>query len=134
MVFSVQNKHGLDYQNNYTTLSYQYDYFEINKDLLEQVPTAEQAQQLIDLFAVLKRELPKENVEIYAKIIYTLLKKISNLSVFKSAEENIKLLDFLFEGFSKAKDVTGATVIIIQMITIIDKTLFIDFPPFYFIY
>ena len=93
---SIKFKSGKD--------SYQYDYFEINKDLLEQVPTAEQAQQLIDLFAVLKRELPKENVEIYAKIIYTLLKKNSNLSVFKSAEENIKLLDFLFEGFSKAKD------------------------------
>ncbi|MBR3627768.1 MAG: hypothetical protein IKN42_02840, partial [Elusimicrobia bacterium] len=84
--------------------SYQYDYFEINKDLLEQVPTTKQAQQLINLFDILKKELPKENVEIYAKIIYTLLKKNSYLSVFNSAEDHIKLVDFLFEGFSKAKD------------------------------
>lgn len=83
---------------------YKYNYFEINENLLKQVPSPEQVQQLVNIFSVIKKELPEENAEFYAKFLYDIIKKNSALSVFSSVEENINLLDFLFEGFSKYKD------------------------------
>ena len=84
-----------------------YTYFEISEQLLndtELIPTAQQAQQLINAFSIIKKELPRETVDVYAKLVYSLLKRNSSLSVFSSAEKNLELLDLLFEDFSVVKD------------------------------
>ncbi len=92
---------------NYGEETLVYTYFEINEQLfnnLNLVPTAQQAQQLVNAFSIIKKELPQEMVDVYAKLVYSLLKRNSNLSVFSSAKNNLELLDLLFEDFSVVKD------------------------------
>ncbi|MBO7611003.1 MAG: M48 family metalloprotease [Elusimicrobia bacterium] len=92
---------------NYEGETFVYAYLEMNEQLLGDakfVPTAQQAQQLINAFSIIKKELPQETVDVYAKLIYSLLKRNSNLSVFSSAKANLELLDLLFEDFSVVKD------------------------------
>jgi predicted unusual protein kinase regulating ubiquinone biosynthesis (AarF/ABC1/UbiB family) len=91
---------------NYEGKQFVYTYFELDEQLFNDafVPTAQQAQQLINAFSIIKRELPQETVDVYAKLVYSLLKRNSSLSVFSSAKDNLELLDLLFEDFSAVKD------------------------------
>ena len=68
------------------------------------VPTAQQANELLKAFALIKKYLPKEQSVIYARMLYEMLNKNKDLSVFESAKKNLELLDFIFESFSEIKD------------------------------
>ena len=68
------------------------------------IPTAQQTNELLDAFALLKNYLPKDQIIVYAKILYEMIKRNKDLSVFESVENNLELLDFLFEDFSEGKD------------------------------
>ena len=91
---------------NHEGKQFVYTYFELDEQLFNDafVPTAQQAQQLINAFSIIKKELPQETVDVYAKLVYSLLKRNSSLSVFSSAKDNLELLDLLFEDFSAVKD------------------------------
>lgn len=92
---------------SYDGENFVYTYFEINEQLFTDtnfVPTSQQAQELINAFSIIKKELPQETVDVYAKMVYLLLKRNPNLSVFSSAKNNLELLDLLFEDFSVVKD------------------------------
>ena len=91
---------------NHEGKQFVYTYFELDEQLFSDafVPTAQQAQQLINAFSIIKKELPQETVDVYAKLVYSLLKRNSSLSVFSSAKDNLELLDLLFEDFSEVKN------------------------------
>ena len=82
-----------------------YIWAQLNGNLLTDkyiVPTAQQTKNLLQSFNLVREYLQEE--KLYAKLIYTVMNRNNNLSVFDSLEENIKLLNFLFEGPFPAKD------------------------------
>ena len=92
--FVFVNIHGEELLNVWCELTPNYDF----------VPTVQQTNELLEAFTLIKKYLPKEQSVAYARMLYEMIGKNKNLSVFESVERNLELLDFFFEGFSEIKD------------------------------
>jgi predicted unusual protein kinase regulating ubiquinone biosynthesis (AarF/ABC1/UbiB family) len=103
-------KKSLDFSVNFTKDSGKpkedttYVWYEINEAISSVDIKIEQINDILKNYALIKKYLSQSQQLKFGRIIYELMKKNNNLSSFSSAEENIKIVDFLFNGFSPLKD------------------------------
>ena len=77
--FVFVNIHGEELLNVWCELTPNYDF----------VPTVQQTNELLEAFTLIKKYLPKEQSVAYARMLYEMIGKNKNLSVFESVERNL---------------------------------------------
>ncbi|MDR1195216.1 MAG: AarF/ABC1/UbiB kinase family protein, partial [Endomicrobium sp.] len=103
-------KKSLDFSVNFTKSSGKpkedttYVWYEINEAISNADINPGQINDILKNYALIKKYLNQSQQLKFGRIIYELMKKNNNLSSFSSVEENIEIVDFLFNGFSPLKD------------------------------